>query len=106
MTDSPFIRRLSIDQHQQDQRDHVLFPVRLLARGWGHPGYEWFGITDDSDTMCFRCVTKEYPLVVRSTIQHANDGWGIVGFSNTGDTDSLTICAHCNTVIVEEWEEN
>ena len=33
------------------------------------------------------------------------DGWFIVGWSHTGETDELVVCDHCGRVVQEDWKE-
>ena len=86
---------LRIDQYQQDQRNHALFPARMVARGWGHAGYMWAGLTDDGEMLCCRCIRDEYAQIARSTVRHYRDGWGVVGIVNASELEDRDHCAHC-----------
>lgn len=84
-----------------EQRNAITDSITNKPFAWPG-GYERFAITDDGGVLCYRCVTAE-----RETIEDSfpGDGWFIVGQSHDGETDALTICDHCGTVIVEDWEE-
>ena len=68
------------------------------------PGaYELFGVTDDGGILCAKCVDAHEQLIDCAT---EGDGWFLAGIDHVGNTDSLTVCDHCNKVIVEEYEES
>lgn len=70
-------------------------------------GYFLIALTDDGDTLCERCVVDPTNPVHEhspNAPRGEGDGWGVVGWFTSGEIDSLTVCAHCSTVLVEDWE--
>lgn len=70
-------------------------------------GYNLIAVMDDGDVLCEWCVRDPFnPIEDRRKDHHAGGytGWGLVGWSTTGDTDSYTVCANCNRVLVEDTE--
>jgi hypothetical protein len=72
-------------------------------------GYNLIALMDDGDTLCEWCVRDPFnPVTDRRTDNRATwrgDGWGVVAWVTTGDTEGFTACAHCNRVLVEDTEE-
>lgn len=67
-------------------------------------GYFPIAVTDDGDTMCERCVLDPTnPVHEHSANESHDDGWGIIGWTYDGECESFTACAHCNTVLVEDF---
>jgi hypothetical protein len=61
-------------------------------------GYPLFAIMDDGACICRECAKSEAKQIIRSTRDHARDGWECIGVDvNWEDTDSY--CAHCNKPI-------
>jgi len=100
---STYLRRLEINQYQQSQREHPMFAARLVARDWGHGGYNWFGVTDDGGLLCAACVRENWQEINWSTRRKVSDGWRVIGFTNSGALETLEHCAHCDKVISECW---
>ena len=65
-------------------------------------GYERFAITDDGACLCHKCCKAEYAQIVAA---QPGDGWHVVAQSSAAETDGLTVCDHCNEVIIEDWQE-
>jgi hypothetical protein len=65
-------------------------------------GYELFTVQDDGGVLCAPCVLDNWVEVSSSD---GRDGWGIIGWSHTGEDDGPVICDHCGRVILEELEE-
>ena len=65
-------------------------------------GYELFAVMDDGGVLCCDCVVANWVEVSGSD---GSDGWGIIGWDHSGNTDDLVSCDHCGRVIVEAWNE-
>lgn len=95
------------DTGQDDERRAALkewaddlLTVNPYAAGWletPDPGnYLLAAVTDDGDTLCERCVRDaSNPVYPASWRDGAGDGWGVVGWTTSGETDGLEYCAHC-----------
>ena len=82
--------------------EHNLETLRALCRYETHGGYAWAGVMDDGELLCVPCLRAEYRQVFRSTRDAHADGWQVVGYANSGDSESTEYCAHCNAPV---WEE-
>jgi hypothetical protein len=58
-----------------------------------------FAIADDGEALCATCV-RDPSNPIHSDAP--DDGWRIVDWSHSGDTDETVTCAHCGRVIHEE----
>ena len=88
---------LDVRDHKQ-QPSNPLYPLWLVTRGWGHPGYQWYAVTSDGALLCEGCCRKEYRQVVAATLDPTDrSGWRVVGFTNSGEMDDNEPCAHCGT---------
>jgi hypothetical protein len=72
--------------------------------------YHVIALMDDGGSLCETCVRDvSNPVHDRrgDKVFHRRfaDGWGVVAFYHSGECDSLTICDHCNRVLVEDWED-
>ncbi len=66
-------------------------------------GYLPIAVTDDGDTLCEQCVLDPTnPVHVAGPNDSYPDGWGVAGWIHSGACESLTVCAHCYRVLVEE----
>ena len=54
-------------------------------------------VTDDGDTLCERCVVD--PANPLHPDDGSADGWGVVGWVTSRDTDGPDACGHCG----REW---
>ena len=96
--------RFIIRYHKQDQRSNPLFPLWLVTRGWGHPGYHWYAVTSDGALLCADCCRKEYRQIVEATRNRDHSGWAIHGYMNSGEMDEGEPCAHCGKDLGPEPE--
>lgn len=87
---------LTVQQHKQEQQDNPLRPVWVVAKYWGHGGYEWYAVTDDGAVLCAACVRANYRQIVDSTRNRLRDGWQVIGVTYSGEMEENTDCAHCN----------
>jgi hypothetical protein len=70
----------------------------------GHP----VALMDDGGTLCSFCVADPFNPVhdTRAIIDtYSGDGWGVVGWFNSAETDDHLACDHCGTVLNEGNEE-
>lgn len=67
-------------------------------------GVSLFAVMDDGGTLCESCVRDESNPVHPD--DGSNDGWGVVGFDTTGNTDSGVVCDHCNRVLQESSDDD
>lgn len=67
-------------------------------------GVSLFAVMDDGGTLCERCVTD--PTNPVHPDDDSRDGWGVVGWDTTGNTDSGVVCDHCGRVLQEEWADD
>lgn len=59
-------------------------------------GYLPIAVTDDGDVLCERCVLDPTnPVHEATTGERSPDGWGVVGWSHSGDVDEPEFCGHC-----------
>lgn len=65
-------------------------------------GVALFAIMDDGGTLCESCVRDETNPVHPD--DGSRDGWGVVGFDTTGNTDDGVQCDHCSKVLQEPWD--
>lgn len=93
---------LTVQHHKQDKTDHPLYPVWVVAKMWGHGGYDWYAVTDDGALLCRACVRQNYRQIVADTLGKINSGWRIVGHANSGEMDETENCAHCNRFLPED----
>lgn len=74
--------------------------------------YHPIALMDDGGTLCEHCVSDpKNPVYSVHDVDTANypdgrDGWCVVGWFSSGDTDSLAVCDHCGRVIVEDWQDD
>lgn len=60
-------------------------------------GYALAAVTTDGGTLCERCVADpSNPVHIDPS---DNDGWGVVGWTHSGETDDPDYCDHCG----REW---
>lgn len=59
--------------------------------------YHVAAVLDDGETLCERCIRDATNPVHPD--DGSRDGWGIVGFTHSGEVDTVDHCAHCNA----EW---
>lgn len=79
--------------------------LKLATDRFAWPGgYEIFFVTDDGGTLCSPCVEKEWDGCIADA--YPNDGWNIVGFDHTGNTDEAVTCDHCNREVQAAWKED
>lgn len=66
-------------------------------------GYGVAAICDDGGILCEWCVRDPFNPVhdQRDRPFQSSDGWGVVGWFNTGEVDEALDCDHCGRVIVE-----
>ena len=65
-------------------------------------GYLPIAVTDDGDTLCEQCVLDPTnPVHEAGPNDRHPDGWGVIGWTHSGECEDLTVCAHCNRVLVE-----
>lgn len=55
-------------------------------------GYAMAYVMDDGEFLCATCVTDQSNPVHE---EGENDGWKIVGYTHTDETDEEMTCAHC-----------
>lgn len=73
--------------------------------------YDVIALMDDGGTLCHKCVTDPtnpvYSVHDVDTADYGDgrDGWCIVGWFHSGECEDLTVCDHCGTVIVEDWQD-
>ena len=65
-------------------------------------GYELYAVTDDGGTLCAPCVVTEWDTI---TASDPGDGWYIVAWDHTGNTDDGVTCDHCARVVQEPWDD-
>lgn len=97
LTPSPIVARISVRQHKQDKKTSPLYPVWIVAKGWGHGGYEWCAVMDDGALLCAKCVRENYRQIVDATkdkMRHTS-GWRVVGVTYSGEMEDNEPCAHC-----------
>lgn len=74
------------------------------ADGTGIPdvfgGVALFAVMDDGGTLCESCVRD--PSNPVHPFSNPPDGWGVVGFDTTDNTDSGVTCDHCSRVLQED----
>jgi hypothetical protein len=100
------VARLTVEQHKQDKKTSPLYPVWVVAKFWGHGGYQWYAVTNDGELLCAECVRKNYRQIVESTRDHARDGWRVVGVTYSGEMEENEPCAHCGLSIGPELLPN
>ena len=67
-----------------------------------YPHFAWPGgyaiayLMDDGEYLCPTCVIDKSNPVHEDG---ENDGWKIVGYTTSADTDETLICAHCSRYI-------
>ncbi len=69
-------------------------------------GYLPIAIADDGETLCVQCVTNPTnPVHEHNANAPLGDGWGIVGWTSDGETESETDehCAHCNKLLLKGY---
>ncbi len=70
-------------------------------------GYNLIAVMDDGGTLCESCLTDaSNPIHDARKLDKWHDGWGVIGWMTSGDTDEFTACDHCGNVIVEQWNED
>ncbi len=83
--------------------DYKTAPMRALhalVRYQTHGGYTWAAMTMDNEILCTECVRDNYRQIFRSTRDELDDGWGIVGLMNSGETEPGEICcSNCNETV-------
>jgi hypothetical protein len=89
------VARLTVEHHKQAKQDSPLRPVWIVAKFWGHGGYEWYAVTSDGALLCAECVRKNYRQIISSTRERARDGWQIVGVTYSGEMEENEPCGHC-----------
>lgn len=63
-------------------------------------GYALIAYTDDGDMLCEVCVRESTNPVHKSEMgEYTGDGWGVIGWGHSGDTDTCFDCGHCNKVL-------
>lgn len=67
--------------------------------------YSPYAVMDDGGVLCEHCVRDaDNPVhdeTSRGDSDRRADGWGVVGWGHSGDSDETVTCDHCNRVIVE-----
>lgn len=87
--------QMDVEHHKQGKRESPLYPVWVVEKFWGHPGYSWYAVTDDGALLCVECVRKNYRQIVRSTLDRERDGWNVVGQTYSGEMEENEPCADC-----------
>ena len=82
-----------------------------IRTGYAWPGgYELFGIADDGNLLCCKCMRDNFRAIVDSTKHSIHDGWCIDAIGSSADLESgdwireegeekgysLDHCVHCN----------
>jgi hypothetical protein len=67
-------------------------------------GYPIFYLMDDGGTLCPRCVNKELPQVLDSTLGGFRDGWNVEG-ADINWEDANMYCDHCGSRIASAYAE-
>jgi len=70
-------------------------------------GYTLYAVTDDGGTLCEDCV-RDADNPVRDYVGKTPtdpDGWCVVTWSHTGDTDADVVCDHCRRVLAVAYAE-
>ena len=79
--------------------------LRALCRYETHGGYVWAGVSWDGELLCVPCLRGNYRQVFRATRDHAKDGFGLQGYTNSGEHDGpAEYCAHCGNEIFASTE--
>jgi len=79
-----------------------LWQLRQLRRGKVHGGYRWLAVLADGESLCESCVEREYRLVFKATYSPKSDPqWECIRVMNSGESDSVEQCVHCNKIILE-----
>lgn len=73
--------------------------LRALARYETHGGYIWAATMSDGELVCVPCLRQNYRQIFRATRAGLHDGWAVVGYTNSGESDETEYCAHCNKAI-------
>lgn len=73
------------------------YPAALIPDAFG--GVALFAVMDDGGTLCESCVRDDSNPV--HTDDDSKDGWGIIAWDSTGNTDSGVQCDHCGRVLQE-----
>lgn len=60
-------------------------------------GYRTLAVLDDGEVLCSRCTTD--PTNPVHPDKGENDGWGVIGFTHTGNSDEPEYCAHCGNEV-------
>lgn len=76
------------------------YPAEMIPDLFG--GHVLIAVMDDAGTLCESCVRDPQNPVHSG--EAGNDGWGIIGWSYSGETDDYTTCDHCGRVLVEDYE--
>jgi hypothetical protein len=67
-------------------------------------------LMDDGGTLCEFCVADPFNPV-RDARHHDlladsdRDGWGVIAWFNSAESEGLLVCDHCNTVLHEGGDE-
>ncbi len=78
--------------------------LRALCRYETHGGYVWAAVMSDGALMCVPCLRQEYRQVFVATRDQDDSGFALVGYTNSGESESTEYCAHCNKIIWEACE--
>lgn len=80
--------------------------IRAAIRArYTFPGsYEIFGIANDGECLCTKCMRENYYLIAWSVRHRVNDGWRIVAIDATCNVDGPIDCANCGRVLIEGEE--
>lgn len=97
-----FIAQLGIREHKlaKVKDSEGMQALYIVAKGLGHPGYEWFLVTSDGGLLCWDCVRENYRAIVESTREGDNDGWQAVAVTYSGEFDMEPVyCSHCSKMV-------
>lgn len=76
--------------------------LRALCRYETHGGYTWAGVLSGGELLCVPCLRAEYRQVFRATRDQDKSGWALVGYANSGESESTEYCVNCNKPV---WEK-
>ena len=62
-------------------------------------GYAIFGIADDGEALCCKCMRQEYRQIAYARRNSLRNGWRVVAVTCTANEENVEACAHCNAPI-------